>query len=116
MQPILRDPSLFRHQAYFSGGWSDSASGQCLGVFDPADGESLGSVPDLSAGEVAAAIADAAKAMEEWRYLTASRRSSVLHRWHALLIENAGDLAALITAEQGKPLAEAQREVEYGAD
>lgn len=115
MQPSLRDPSLFRQQAFFAGTWSDAASGKVIPVTDPADGEVLGTVPDLSAGEVAAGIAHAAKAMEEWGRMTAARRSSVLRGWYELVIANAGDLAALITAEQGKPLNEALGEVEYGA-
>lgn len=115
MQPTLRDPSLFRRQACLPEGWRDAASGKTIGVFDPADGESLGSVPELSAAEVETALARAAVAMEAWKGETAAKRSAILGKWHELMLANTDDLAELITAEQGKPLAEARAEVSYGA-
>jgi succinate-semialdehyde dehydrogenase/glutarate-semialdehyde dehydrogenase len=116
MNPSLRDFSLFRQQAYFGGRWDDANSGERIAVLDPADGIRIGSVPSLSASETQAALEFAAVAMESWKREPASKRAAILLRWHDLLITHADDLAALLTAEQGKPLAEARAEVAYGAD
>ncbi len=115
MQPVLRDPSLLKHQAYASGQWYDAEGGAVLEVRDPADGELLGSVPDLSCAEVDRAIAAAAQAMEVWKREPAHVRSQILRRWHELFVANTEDLAAILTAEQGKPLAEARGEIAYAA-
>ena len=115
MHPKLLDPTLFRQQAFLCGGWRDAGSGKRISVLDPADGEELGTVPDLSAAEVASSAAYAANVMENWGRRTAADRASVLRKWHGLVLANASDLAALITAEQGKPLAESLAEVQYGA-
>jgi succinate-semialdehyde dehydrogenase/glutarate-semialdehyde dehydrogenase len=116
MQPTLRDPSLFRQQAYVGGCWADASTGERIEVIDPADGTTIGSVPSISAAETAKALEIAAAAMESWKREPASRRAAILTRWHDLLLTHAEDLAALLTAEQGKPLAEARAEVAYGAD
>jgi len=116
MQPKLRDPSLLRQQAYFSGCWADASTGKRIEAIDPADGTTIGSVPSLSASETAKALEVAAAAMDSWKRVPASRRSAILARWHELLVAHADDLAAILTAEQGKPLAEARAEVAYGAD
>ena len=115
MNPILRDPSLFKQQAYASGVWKNASDGSALEVRDPADGLPLGSVPALSAREVVEAIGAAHQAMAAWSRETAARRSSILRRWFELITANTDDLAAILTAEQGKPLAEARGEVAYGA-
>jgi len=115
MNPILRDPSLFKQQAYASGVWKNASDGSALEVHDPADGLPLGSVPALSAREVVEAIGAAHQAMAAWSRETAARRSSILRRWFELITANTDDLAAILTAEQGKPLAEARGEVAYGA-
>jgi succinate-semialdehyde dehydrogenase/glutarate-semialdehyde dehydrogenase len=116
MNPSLQDLSLFRQQAYFGGRWADTSSGEKTEVLDPADGVTIGSVPSLSASETRAALEFAAVAMESWKREPASKRAAILSRWHDLLITHADDLAAILTAEQGKPLAEARDEVAYGAD
>jgi succinate-semialdehyde dehydrogenase/glutarate-semialdehyde dehydrogenase len=85
-------------------------------VRDPATGALLGSVPSLSAEEVTRAIIAADTAMTRWEKVPAIERSSILHRWFDLMIENMEDLAAILTSEQGKPLAEARAEVSYGAE
>ena len=115
MNARLRDPSLFKQLAYASGVWKNASDGSALEVRDPADGLPLGSVPALSAREVVEAIGSAHQAMAAWSRETAARRSAILRRWFELITANTDDLAAILTAEQGKPLAEARGEVAYGA-
>jgi succinate-semialdehyde dehydrogenase/glutarate-semialdehyde dehydrogenase len=116
MIPSLQDPTLFRQQSYVGGQWTDASSGERIEVLDPADGRTIGSVPSLSATETTKSLEAAAFAMESWKREPAAKRAAILTRWHDLLVTHAGDLAALLTAEQGKPLAEALAEVTYGAD
>ena len=111
----LRDPALLRFQAFVAGEWCDAGSGGSLPVADPATGETLGTVPDCGADETRAAIAAAEAAFPAWRRTAPAERAAILERWNALILENAEDLAAIMTAEQGKPLAEARGEVAYGA-
>ncbi|SFV16931.1 succinate-semialdehyde dehydrogenase / glutarate-semialdehyde dehydrogenase [Methylobacterium sp. 174MFSha1.1] len=111
----LRDPALLRFQAFIAGEWRDSDAGGTLAVTDPATGETLGTVPDCGASETRAAIAAAEAAFPAWRRTPPAERAAILERWNALILENAEDLAAIMTAEQGKPLAEARGEVAYGA-
>ena len=115
MQPVLRDPLLFRHQAYFAGTWADAGNGAVLEVHDPADGMILGTVPSLSAEEVKESILAASDAMDSWKRRPAADRGRILRHWFDLVSAHTEDLSALITAEQGKPLAEARNEVAYGA-
>ena len=115
MQPSLRDPSHFKNQALLAGRWSDAKSGQVVEVRDPADGQPLGNVPSLDAEEVEEAIAAAQNAMELWKKEPASVRSKILRRWFELMVEHTEDLAVILTAEQGKPLAEARGEIAYSA-
>ncbi|MCP5368347.1 MAG: NADP-dependent succinate-semialdehyde dehydrogenase [Hyphomicrobiales bacterium] len=111
----LQDPTLFRQQCYIDGAWTDADSGATQEVNNPATGEILGSVPRMGADETRRAIAAAEAAWAGWRALTGKERSAVLRRWFELIMANQKDLADLMTAEQGKPLAEAQGEVVYGA-
>jgi len=111
----LADPSLLIESAFVGGAWVGAASGRTLAVDDPATGELVGHIPDLDAADTRAAIEAAAKAFPAWRARPAAERSELLERWHALVLENLSDLAAIMTAEQGKPLAEAQGEVRYAA-
>jgi succinate-semialdehyde dehydrogenase/glutarate-semialdehyde dehydrogenase len=115
MQPSLKDPSHFKNQALLAGRWSDAKSGQVVEVRDPADGQLLGNVPSLDAEEVEEAIAAAQNAMELWKKEPASVRSKILRRWFELMVEHTEDLAVILTAEQGKPLAEARGEIAYSA-
>ena len=115
MAPTLRDPSLLKSQAYATGEWLNAAGGEVIEVRDPADRSLLGTVPALSAEEVDQAIAAAERAMALWRKEPASKRSSILRRWFELVAANTDDLAAILTAEQGKPLAEARGEIAYAA-
>jgi succinate-semialdehyde dehydrogenase/glutarate-semialdehyde dehydrogenase len=115
MQPILRDPSLLKHQAYASGHWIDAESGSLLEVRDPADREPLGTAPSLSVEEVERAIMVAEQAMLLWKKESGQHRSKILRRWFDLIVENTEDLALILTAEEGKPLGEARGEIAYAA-
>jgi succinate-semialdehyde dehydrogenase/glutarate-semialdehyde dehydrogenase len=111
----LKDPRLLRRQAYVDGAWIDADSGATFPVADPADGGAIGSVPKMGGAEARRAVAAAAAAFPAWRRLTAKQRAAILRKWYDLILANADDLALLMTAEQGKPLAEARGEVVYGA-
>ena len=111
----LKNPALFRQQCYIDGAWVDADSGATAEVTNPADGAVLGTVPKMGAGETRRAVAAANAAWPEWRSRTAKERAAVLRRWFELMIENQEDLARLMTAEQGKPLAESLGEIVYGA-
>jgi succinate-semialdehyde dehydrogenase/glutarate-semialdehyde dehydrogenase len=111
----LNDPSLFRQQCYVDGSWIDAAGGATVNVDNPATREVLGTVPKLGVVETRAAIQAAHAAFPAWAARTAKDRATLLRRWHDLMLANADDLAVLMTAEQGKPLAEARGEVVYAA-
>src|SRR5579875_865999 len=111
----LNDEKLFRQQAYIDGEWVDAIGGATLVVEDPASGERLGTVPKMGAEETRRAIAAAARAWPSWRARTAKERAQILRRWYELMMANQEDLARLMTAEQGKPLAEARGEIAYAA-
>jgi succinate-semialdehyde dehydrogenase/glutarate-semialdehyde dehydrogenase len=111
----LKDPTLLQSRTYVDGAWIEAASGHSFAVTNPADGSLLGSVPDLSRAEAKSAIEAANAAWPSWRDKTAKERGAVMRKWFELIIANQEDLAVLMTAEQGKPLAEARGEVVYGA-
>ena len=111
----LTDPSLLCTKAALCGEWRDARSGRTIDVANPATGAVIATVPELSAEEATEAIVSAAAQMEKWKARTAGERSKILRRWFELLIENADDLALILTSEQGKPLAEAKGEIAYGA-
>ena len=111
----LKDPSLFRQQAYIDGAWLDADGGETLKVNNPASNEILGTVPKMGATETRRAIEAAERALPAWRELTAKERSQTLRRWYELILENQEDLARLMTLEQGKPLAESRGEIAYAA-
>jgi succinate-semialdehyde dehydrogenase/glutarate-semialdehyde dehydrogenase len=111
----LKDPSLFRQQAYIDGAWVDADGGGTLKVANPATGEMLGGVPKMGAAETRRAIEAAERALPAWRALTAKERATPLRRWYELMMENQEDLALIMTREQGKPLAEARGEIAYAA-
>lgn len=111
----LKNPQLFRQQAYIDGLWLDADSGQTITVTNPATGDILGRVPKMAADETRRAIEAADRALPAWRSLTAKERANKLRRWFELLMENQDDLAYLMTLEQGKPLAEAKGEIAYAA-
>jgi succinate-semialdehyde dehydrogenase/glutarate-semialdehyde dehydrogenase len=111
----LTDPDLFRQQCYIGGKWVATTVGDSLDVTNPATGEILGSVPNLGADETRAAIEAAAAALPLWRSQTGKERSAIMMRFYSLMMENQEDLAVLMTAEQGKPLAESRGEIAYAA-
>ena len=111
----LEDPSLFVQSALVGGDWVQAQSGKLLDVGDPATGHIIGTIPNGDAPDAQAAIDAAADALPGWRKLTADDRAMVLERWHDLILANAADLARIMTAEQGKPLAEAEGEIRYAA-
>ena len=112
----LKDPSLLKTDGLINGQWTaGQTSTPRFAVTDPATGQTLAQVANLGAVDAAAAISAAEKAWPAWRAKTAKERASVLMKWFALLHANADDLARIMTAEQGKPLAEAKGEVAYGA-
>ena len=111
----LRDPDLLRTRAFIGGKWVDAAGGATLAVTNPATRENIGTVPDMGVTETRQAIEAASRAFPAWAALTAKERAAILRRWFELLMANQDDLATLMTAEQGKPLAEAKGEISYGA-
>ncbi len=111
----LNDPSLLVQLAYVDGEWIAADSGETLPVTNPATGALLGTVPNMGVAETRRAIAAGAAAMPAWAAKTAKERATVLRRWHDLMMANQEDLAILMTAEQGKPLAEARGEIAYAA-
>ncbi len=113
--PPLKDPRLFHDRAYVDGAWVEADGRKRLDVDNPADGSVIGAVPDMGAAETRRAIAAANAALPAWRALPAKERSRILRKWYDLILAAADDLALLLTAEQGKPLAEAKGEIVYGA-
>ena len=113
--PPLKDPSLFRTESYINGEWVAADSGLRFDVDNPADGSIVASVPDCGAVETRRAIEAADAALPAWRAMTAKQRAAILRRWYELMLLNADDLALILTTEQGKPLAEAKGEINYGA-
>jgi len=111
----LKDPTLLKQQAWIDGAWSVADHGATNAVRNPANGETIAQVPDMGAAETRRAIAAADAALPAWRAKTAKERAAILRRWFELIIANQEDLAQIMTAEQGKPLAEARGEVAYGA-
>jgi succinate-semialdehyde dehydrogenase/glutarate-semialdehyde dehydrogenase len=111
----LTDPSLLRTLAYVDGAWCGADDARTFAVDDPATGEKIADVPLMTGVETRRAIEAGERAQRGWRALTAAQRAVVLKRWYALMVANTDDLAAIMSAEQGKPLAEAKGEIGYAA-
>lgn len=111
----LKNPALFRQQAYIAGQWVDADNKATKEVTNPATGAVLGTVPVMGVAETRRAIDAAEIAMRDWKQQTGKARAVVLRRWFELMMENQEDLAIILTAEQGKPLTEARGEIAYGA-
>ncbi|MCC1481240.1 NAD-dependent succinate-semialdehyde dehydrogenase [Roseibaca sp. Y0-43] len=115
LKSLLNDPGLLQTQAYLAGDWADADDGATFEVTNPARGDVIATVADLSRTEVARAINAAESARHAWAARTAKDRAGILRRMYELMMENADDLAIILTAEMGKPLAEARGEIAYGA-
>ncbi len=113
--PTLADGGLLKTDAYIDGAWRSAASGARFAVSNPADGLKIADVANCTRVEAVAAIDAAARAWPAWRSKTAKERAAILRTWFQLIIANQEDLAKLMTAEQGKPMAESRGEVAYGA-
>jgi succinate-semialdehyde dehydrogenase/glutarate-semialdehyde dehydrogenase len=111
----LKDPSLLKQQCYLDGQWVAADGGAVVAVTNPATGAQLGAIPRMGADETRRAIAAANCALPAWRARTAKERSAILRRWFDLMLANQEDLAIIMTAEQGKPLAESKGEIAYAA-
>jgi succinate-semialdehyde dehydrogenase / glutarate-semialdehyde dehydrogenase len=111
----LKDSALLRMQAYVNGQWINAAGGASHDVTNPATNEKLGTVPDMGVADTRRAIEAASAAFPAWAARTAKDRAVILRRWFDLMMANQDDLAYIMTAEQGKPLAEAKGEVAYAA-
>ena len=111
---MLRDPSLLRTEQFIAGKWT-TGGGALLEVRDPASGKVIATIHGASAADTECAIAAARSAAGDWGRRTAPERSRILRRWFDLILANENDLAVILTAEQGKPLAEAVGEIRYGA-
>jgi len=115
MSIALKDPSLLRQHCYVDGAWIGADGGGTIDVTNPATGEQIGTVPNAGAAETRRAIEAASRAFPAWAAKTAKERAAILRRWNDLMLANVDDLAALMTAEQGKPLAESKGEIAYAA-
>jgi succinate-semialdehyde dehydrogenase/glutarate-semialdehyde dehydrogenase len=111
----LKDPNLLREQCFIDGSWIGADNAAVLEVRNPATAQKLGSIPNMGTGETRRAIAAAAAALPGWRARTAKERAIIMRRWFDLMIEHQDDLATIMTAEQGKPLAESKVEIAYAA-
>jgi len=111
----LKDKSLFRQKCYIDGAWIDADGKATIKVNNPATNEILGTVPRMGTDETRRAIEAAERALPAWRAKTAKERAKVMRKWADLMLENQEDLAQLMTAEQGKPLAESKGEIVYAA-
>ena len=115
LRAMLKDPSLLETRAFVAGEWVSADDGRTFEVRNPARGDVIAEVADLTRAETARAIAAAELAQKEWAARTGKERAGVLRKWYELMVANADDLAAILTAEMGKPLAEAKGEILYGA-
>jgi len=107
----LTDAALLRMQAFLAGEWANAQNGATRDVMNPATGRRLGTVPNMGAAETRRAIEAASAALPAWARKTAQERALILRRWYELMMANQDDLARIMTAEQGKPLADARGEI-----
>jgi succinate-semialdehyde dehydrogenase/glutarate-semialdehyde dehydrogenase len=109
----LKDPTLLKHRCYLNGQWLDADSGATIDVTNPSSGDKLGTIPRMGTEETRRAIEASNVALPAWRARTAKDRSVILRRWFELIMSNQEDLAVIMTAEEGKPLAESRGEIAY---
>lgn len=115
LQALLKDSTLLATRGYIAGKWCDGENGKTFPVFNPARGDIITDVADISRTQTAEAISIAEKAQKLWAARPAKERSNLLRNWYNLMMENQEDLATILTAEQGKPIEEAKGEIAYGA-
>ena len=115
IKSLLKNPDLVCDKAFLAGEWVDAASGKTFAVMNPARGDVVGYVPDLSRAEIALAIDAAYVAQKSWAARTGKARAQIMRKWFDLMMANQEDLAIIMTAEQGKPLSESRGEIAYGA-
>ena len=111
----LNNPGLLVQQVYIGGEWTGARSGATMDVDNPATGAVIGTIPDCGEADTQAAVDAAQAAWPAWRARTAGDRTALLERWYALVMDNVADLGRIMTAEQGKPTAEAEGEIRYAA-
>ena len=116
MSLLLNDQSLLATRSFIDGEWVDADSGETLAVTNPSTGEIIAEVAKCGMAETRRAIEAANRAQKQWKLTTAKERAALLRTWFNLIMDNQDDLAAILTAEQGKPLAEAKGEIAYGAN
>ncbi len=112
---LLKDPSLLAVKSYVGGEWIDADDGAVFDVVNPARGDVVATIPDVGVAEARRAIEACQETQKDWAARTGKERSEILLNWYRLMIENADDLATILTAEMGKPVAEAKGEIFYGA-
>ena len=115
LRAMLKDRSLLPNKAYVAGDWVDASDGATFPVINPARGDVIARVPDLTRADAARAIAAANVAQRDWAARTGKERAQVMRKWFDLCMAAQDDLAAILTAEMGKPLAEAKGEIAYGS-
>lgn len=115
LQTRLKDPSLLVTKGYLAGEWTDGENSATFEVINPSKGDVIANVADFSRAQVAEAISRADQAQKSWAKLTGKARAKILRCWFDLMTDNREDLAIILTSEQGKPLAEARGEIDYGA-
>ena len=115
LRSLLKDPGLLPNKAYVAGEWVDAADGATFAVTNPARGDIIATVPNLTRADAARAIASADVARREWAQRTGKARAAVMRKWFDLCMAAQADLATILTAEMGKPVAEAMGEIAYGS-
>ena len=115
LKNLLKDPTLLCNKAFVAGEWIDAKDGATFDVKNPARGDVLTTLPDLSIIEVKRAIDAAEASQRAWAARTGKDRAAILRKWHDLMVANADDLGMILTAEMGKPIAEGKGEIIYGA-
>jgi succinate-semialdehyde dehydrogenase/glutarate-semialdehyde dehydrogenase len=115
LKSLLKNPSLLREEAFLAGEWVGGTDGATFEVYNPARGDVIAKVADLSRADVSKAIDTAYKAQKDWAKLTGKARAQIMRKWFDLMMANQDDLAIIMTAEQGKPVAEAKGEIAYAA-
>ena len=115
LSDLLKDKTLLKHSALIGGQWVKAKSGAEFSVINPATGNEITKVPNLSADDVKEAIYASDKAFLAWKSITGKERAAILRKWFNLISENTEDLALIMTHEQGKPLAESRAEIHYGS-